>query len=295
MRESEQTPKANTGNLWWIAFCFVPFIHWASLLYAGATAKNRKWLLCGLLYALPVVVLFAIIDSNSNSNTVPENIAVAFLIFSWVGSLVHSLAIRKEYLYRISRLSFDKAAPNRSYQSKGDKYHDIISEVERIKKDIFREIEKSGDYESIIINDIKSMLMNYTKQVKELIERDKKMANILDNFSLGELDKSIKQLKSSMETTENETLRNEYKTSLEKLEKHKKAYNEFADQRKVIQLRIDSSIVSLRQIKLDVMKVHNLSSDEKRREYFETFEKKSGDLSQYIKMLKENYRSDALR
>ena len=170
-----------------------------------------------------------------------------------------------------------------------DKYEKVLRAVQAIQKDIERMIEKSSMYDNQIVADIKSMMENYIKQVKQLIERDKKLQVVAKSYTIEEVDKLIKNLEVKLQTATSEYLRKEYNKNLTKYREHRKSYQDLQEQREVIRMRVNSSIMSLKQIKLDLIKMENMASYEERDNFFKTFDEKSQDLSNYLDFLETSY------
>lgn len=170
-----------------------------------------------------------------------------------------------------------------------DEYEKILDQVARIKKEIYQAIESSDDYAIDIVQDIKGMMNNYIDQVGKLIERDKKLGKVLGSFSIEVVNKKIEELKEKIEVTVNPGLKQEYQKAISKHEQHLKSIQEFNEQREMIRLRLDSTIMSLKQIKFDLIKMEGLTSHEQRERVFKSFEEKSSDLSSYLDILEKSY------
>lgn len=101
----DENAQKNSGrwwgllNSWWIILTFtLSFLNWAAFLYIGFTAKYRKWMIWGVIYALPL--LFAFVVAPINTSWVTSVWAFLF-IFMGVGSIIHAFIVRKEYLIRL--------------------------------------------------------------------------------------------------------------------------------------------------------------------------------------------------
>jgi len=174
-------------------------------------------------------------------------------------------------------------------QQPRDEHQLMLQQVMAIRADILKTIENSHEYENDIILDIKMMMDNYIEQTKELIDRDRKLKQTVDGMPMNNVNDTIYDLRSKLTQTVNPSLKQEYEKSIERYTKHRKSLQDFKDQREVIRLRLDSTIMSLRQIKYDLIKMESLASDEKRKHVMKSFEEKSDDLSAYLKILKQSY------
>lgn len=80
------------NSLWILLSCFL--LGWIGLLYAGITTKTRKWIICGVIYCIILNVTLAL------SKTINQDVLGGIFLAYWIGTFVHSLIIRKEYLMR---------------------------------------------------------------------------------------------------------------------------------------------------------------------------------------------------
>jgi len=224
---------------------------------------------------------------------------------SWMFGFIDAIIIasmsqdefdRKYNPYLFSRVDELNAPPQRfkNFNSKQpiirkDEYQQVQDNVQQIYREIIQLIEKSKDYDNDIVKDIKSMLDNYTNRINLLVERDKKLKSVESSFSIDTVDKTITSLQRKLTETTNQYLKDEYQTSISKYIKHKSSFQDLKDQREVVRLRINSAIMSLKQIKIDLIKMESMASLEQREQFFKTFEDKSNDLSNYLEFLEKSY------
>jgi len=178
-------------------------------------------------------------------------------------------------------------------ERKLNKYEKITQKVNNLRSEILEKIKTSDEYHSDIIEDIKPLVDKYIAQVSELIARDKKLESVLRNNPPEKINDAILELNQKLGETRNLMLQNEYKKAIEKHQKHKQTLKEFIEQREMINLRLDSTVMSLNEIKFDLIKMENLAADDQREKFFELFDEKSNDLSNYLEILKETYDESA--
>lgn len=285
------------GNSWefinslWLILVFVPFLYWAGLLVAGIRANVKKWIFYGALYAVPFFSLFLVFPGNPSENV--EGVWVFTFMVTWLIAIIHSFLIRPQYL---RALADEPEIPSKKSTQKRNPAPDMTGEyaafmrkVANIRNDILRQIESSKAYENDIVNEIKTSLENYLEQTRQLMERDQKLKMLLRNFNQAEIDTSVKKLEYRMTQTTNPELKREYQNSIERYNKHRHSLQDIRDQREVIRLRLNSSFMSLKQLKMDLIKMESLETHEQREHVFNTFEQKTTDLQSYLKYLKQSY------
>ncbi|MEL7671506.1 helix-hairpin-helix domain-containing protein [Methanobacterium sp.] len=98
-------------NSWWLILPFTIYLNWLAFLYVGVTAKHRKWILYGVLYAIPFIFyLFYTLTGQDTSIVNGQPVSLEFeIILSavWligIFSIVHAFSLRKEYLIRLEIL-----------------------------------------------------------------------------------------------------------------------------------------------------------------------------------------------
>ncbi|PIE86022.1 MAG: hypothetical protein CSA05_02420 [Bacteroidia bacterium] len=189
---------------------------------------------------------------------------------------------QKEYLHK----------PNETYQEHStlaQKGKTVLKKVSQLRKEILDKLHHSKQIDNSIVRDIKPMVDKYVSQVKELIERQIRLEHIIQRNQMSNINTKINNLKQKASETNSHQVKYEYQTTVAKLEKQRETIQEFIDESEMLQLRIDSHVVSLEQIKFDLFRVESLTFDEQRKEFTKMFEEKSADLSNYLSVLKESY------
>ncbi len=288
-------------NSWWVLMSFVIFLNWLSLFYAGIKAKKNIWIIWGLLYLVPTIILFIIAPDKSQTPedvereyTVLETIFYLIFFISWIASIIHSFSIRKEFLMRLdahtSHYHSHHASPGQSQGFENEK-HKKIHQLNGLRDDILKKIDRSKKFDSAIISDLKPLIENYIKQAGQLIERDEKLDKALSGFSVEKLQKTINDYESKLGQTENEALKDEYKSSIEKYKEHITSLKDLKEQREMIRLRLDTIMLSMQQVKYDLIKLEDLESQEQRDTIYKTFEEKSKDISEYLNVLEKSFKN----
>ena len=97
-------------NSWWLilSFTFLLYLNWTAFLYIGITARHRRWILYGVIYAIPSI-LFSFMASTWNSNEIIDGNSIQgmiiFIMYSMgLISIIHAFYLRKEYLVRLKAL-----------------------------------------------------------------------------------------------------------------------------------------------------------------------------------------------
>jgi cell fate (sporulation/competence/biofilm development) regulator YlbF (YheA/YmcA/DUF963 family) len=263
--------------------------------------KKVKWILWGLFYLLLIIGFFIIASINDqypNNPVVNSLFGIASMTFfiSWIVSVFHTFSIRKEYLYHLSQIPEEFVQTSRFDQRTGrhinmiqrnlGKHGKILASIENLRNNIVEELKKAGKQNSMTI-ELMPIVDRYVSQTEELTEKDAKIEQLLQNSNIKEIDFKIRELRRKIDRTGNAELMQQYMDSISSLEQSKKLFQNFEDQREVIRLKLEGAEMDLKKMKMNLLNMQNLSSQDQNNEYFRDFENKSQELTSYLELLKE--------
>jgi len=185
--------------------------------------------------------------------------------------------------------------PNHNYRQQPQmqnrvSYHgQILKKVNDLRDEIINKIENSSDFSNDIVQDIKPLVDKYITQVRELVERDKRLESVAQAHSINDIDLKVTELTRKLNNPMSDSLKHEYEKSISRHLRHRQAIQEFKEQREKIKLRLDSTVMSLEEIRFNLIRMETLAAEEQRNEFFKMFEEKSNDLSTYLTFLKQHY------
>ncbi len=88
----------------WILWTFtLGFFNWVAFFYVGIRAKQRKWILWGLVYAIPFILSMVFAERPAFDGWIGD-LTVTLTLILGIISIVHAFRIRKEYLLRLEAL-----------------------------------------------------------------------------------------------------------------------------------------------------------------------------------------------
>lgn len=100
-------PLTSRGKKWeilnsfWIVFTFFMIFAWISFFYIGTKVKQRKWIIWGVVYSLPLILMITTSPSIVGDSFQLKNLVYGSIVGLWAGSIAHALFVRKEYLLRL--------------------------------------------------------------------------------------------------------------------------------------------------------------------------------------------------
>ncbi len=282
-------------NSWHIVLSLLFMVFFMGVLIPGLVVKKRKWIIIGIVLAAPIVFFMSVITNPANKDTFLANIGVVLFLISWATSIVYSIAIRKEYLFLLAEKGNDYSGYRNKYSKKKQEkkiveQHDgLWQEVLQLKQMIITQIADNNAFDASIISDINPLVDKYVNQTKQLIARDKKLRKLVNKQSITEIDDLIIELKTKLTETTNRSLETEYQLTIDKYQKHRQVYREVSEQIEMNRLRLNSTVMSLKDIKLNLIKFEGIVSDEIRKNFIEDFHQKSNELTIYLDQLKDVY------
>jgi len=129
-------------NSWWLLlpFGFFIYLNWIAFIYIGVSAKHRKWIIYGIIYLIPALVI-NIFLAPSGETTVDMSSFTGFFIIAYyvlgIFSIFHAFYLRKEYLIRLEALN--KVKSSESFKQKIAKEYSLnygISENPEVSPNI---------------------------------------------------------------------------------------------------------------------------------------------------------------
>src|SRR5690625_4688916 len=105
---SNSTIKMTTGwkilNSLWVLVTFVPLglVAYIGFFFIGIRANNRKWLVTGFIYLILIMGSF-VMTGTFDTEHIMSNIGVGILLTAWFSYMIHSFAVRQQYLNIVFR------------------------------------------------------------------------------------------------------------------------------------------------------------------------------------------------
>ncbi len=213
---------------------------------------------------------------------------IDFIIFLIADEKAFDLKYNPEFVDEEDLSYYSKSSSRETYHSR--RKQNILKRLNKHRNNIKKTLRKSDGYTKDFIRDITPLMDKYLLQVEDLLDRDEKLAGILSNNSVQEINDSISELNTKLQAHNDEILQNEYKKAIERHNKRKNSILEFKKQREMIKLRLDEIEMSFEQIQYDLVKVEALTEREQRNEINKIFKERSDDLGHYLEALKSSYK-----
>ncbi len=225
------------------------------------------------------------------------NLIIALWFLSVLAAFIHAFTIREKYwsiLRQKHKLENDKIVNPEKYEKKLSENEKILKQVQELKQEILTTIKKSKELDAYIVDDIKTMVENYAGQVNKLIEQSEILEKQCRNVNPKELSDKIVELEAKMTETTDESLLNDYKTTISAKKKLRDSEQELVNLHEKVKLRIQNSFTALRQVKFDINKLEGMFTKTDKERFFNEFQNKSSELSEYVKAVDQSYKENSL-
>lgn len=149
--------------------------------------------------------------------------------------------------------------------------------------------EKKGLGSEVPVDaDILPTLDSYVEQVALLAERTNEVDRIIELIPMDALAVDKQALIGKMEEHPGEGLRKEYQKSLAELEKQESSYNELREQREVLELRLRSSVNTMKQMRIDLARLAGMPQNGESASA-NVLRDKTAELNRYLGDLRAGY------
>lgn len=163
-----------------------------------------------------------------------------------------------------------------------------IEEAYKLKDSIVNTIMQIRKKFKNFAMDILPKIDDYVDTITLLSEKKSDLENTLDEISIDEINMEKESVLEKMNNTDSDILIAEYKKSMEESDNHINTIKKLKEQKELLQLKISTSISSLKQLNLELIGMRSKATYED-SSILDDFEKKSADLSIYYKDLLDSY------
>ena len=172
-------------------------------------------------------------------------------------------------------------------------YGSVLKEVSDTRDSLLRQVEGDEDLKATCGPDFAQLLENYVSRIDSLAAMSEELGHTLSTFSEEDLQKEIDELKAKHEKAENGYVKQEYEKTINQYERQRQSLTELRDQKEVVHLRLTASLLTIRQIQLDLSRMKSMASTAEPASV-KLLREKSDELSQYLDDLRSGYQSLSL-
>ena len=165
----------------------------------------------------------------------------------------------------------------------------IVRQAEQLKNNIITQMKNLGEDQTPLGEDMLPVLDNYIDQIKELAGKNEELERVIAGFPTHELEKDTETLQKKLEESDSEYMKKEYQRSITEVDKQLSSFKELKNQKELIGLRLTSSVNALKQMQIDLARMHTLSASSNRSSV-DLIKEKSNELREYLKDLESSYR-----
>ena len=169
-------------------------------------------------------------------------------------------------------------------------YAEAYHEAERAKAAILSQA-KAG---SPLDEDLGPSLDAYLGQVRLLAQSANEIDRIVEAIPMAELERDKASLVAKEGAASAESLKSEYRRSIEEIEKQEKSYQELKDQSELLRLRLGSSVNQIKQMRIDMARLKAAGEGEDASSGLASsglgrIKSRTDELSRYLEDLRKGY------
>ena len=167
-------------------------------------------------------------------------------------------------------------------------YADLYREAEAAKEAIAAQLRSGSSPEAGPVDaDLAPTLDQYLGQVRLLAQSANEIDRLVESIPMADLSKDRAALVAK-EGAASESLKAEYRKSIEEIDKQEKSFTELKEQSEVVRLRLGSSVNQLKQMRLDIARVQ-ASPAPRAAAGIEALKRRTDELSRYLEDLRAGY------
>ena len=213
-----------------------------------------------------------------------EALGISWRVFARPSPSDSSLPLEGE---RSARRPDSDGTENRS------EYGFVLKEVSDTRDSLLRQVEADEDLKATCGPDFAQLMENYVSRIDSLAAMSEELGHTLSTFSEEDLQKEIDELKAKQEKAENGYVRQEYEKTINQYERQRQSLTELREQKEVVHLRLTASLLTIRQIQLDLSGMKSMASTTEPASV-KLLREKSDELSHYLDDLRSGYQSLSL-
>jgi class 3 adenylate cyclase len=161
----------------------------------------------------------------------------------------------------------------------------VYREAEKAKTDIVAEL-KSGNP---LDEDLEPSLEGFVSQVRLLAQSANEIDRIVGAIPMGDLAADKAELVRKSEAASSASLKDEYKRSIDEIEKQEQSYDELKNQSEVIKLRLSSAVNQLKQMRIDVARLKAAGDESGGSGGVVELKRRTDELATYLQDLRKGY------
>jgi class 3 adenylate cyclase len=195
-------------------------------------------------------------------------------------NLLESLGIEGGWrnIFKVNRTRKSRGAALGAFDSQ-------YEEAERARAAILSEM-KGAPMDA----DLAPALDSYVGQVKLLAQSANEIDRIIGAIPMGDLAKDKAELARKSGLATSASLKDEYRRSIEEIDRQEQSYNELRDQSEVIKLRLASSVNQLKQMRIDMARLKAAGGDSIGGPgNISELKRRTMELSDYLQDLRKGY------
>ncbi|MEW5815917.1 MAG: adenylate/guanylate cyclase domain-containing protein [Spirochaetota bacterium] len=260
------------------------------------TSKASFWthLVSNLCISAFLFTINMVTSPGFNWFLFPAGALMLGVFFHWLGHSGRVFRLKRELKQQVASrsgriFSFGKKGPTVDQGAAPKESEDILQQAIRLKELIITQVKSLEKEKSPIGADMIPLLDNYIGRIKELSTKNQELEEVIAGMPMDDLKKDSENLNRKLLTADSDYMKNEYRKSIDEIERQMRSFKELKNQKEVVGLRLISAVNILKQMQLDLARMKGMSASSERAS-INMLKEKSEDLSGYLEDLRESYK-----
>jgi class 3 adenylate cyclase len=262
-------------------------------LHAAQTFTTSTFLFMINAITSPQFWWFAIPAAGMGIGLLSHGAAYAAKKAELEGSILEGLGLKGSWNSALAQM------PSSLQEDSADlgPYRDLVEAAKATRAAIVAQVNAGGrkkakrgssTQETPVGDDLLPALDSYVEQVALLAKRTNEVDRIIELIPMDALRTDKENLQRKIEGKSGEGLRKEYEKSLAEIERQETSFNELKEQREVLELRMRSSVNTLKQMRIDLARLAGMA-DQDETASARAVREKTVELNRYLDDLRAGY------
>lgn len=217
-------------------------------------------------------------------------------VFPFAGMLIGIVSSYAAYLpvrhafrkrRRLMTSSGSAAAPAAAPFAAEEGDEPLVCRAVELAQEVMEQSRALGSGHAALIEDLRPLLIDYIGRIRVLTTRSREVERIIEGIPREDLERDLALLKKRYAAAGNPTLKEEYRKSVETIERQNRSVAELQNQKELLDLKVANSLASLSQMRLDLARMAGASADSAAGDV--ALKQKAEELSEYIHDLSASY------
>lgn len=216
-------------------------------------------------------------------------IPFAGMLIGMVSSYAAYLPVRHAFRKRRKLMSSaaSAAAPATASFAAQEGDDPLVCRAVELAKEVMEQSHRLGSEHAALLEDLRPLLGDYIGRIRMLNSRSREVDRIIAGIPRKDLEQDLALLKRRYASASSPTLKEEYRKSIDTIERQNRSVAELQNQKELLDLKVANSLASLSQMRIDLVRMAGATADSGAGDV--ALKQKAEELSHYLHDLSASY------